>query len=51
MNVGLLIVVEFIVIFLSLKDDTSADKPATQCPFLQLDSLAQKLHSSGPPLD
>ena len=32
-TVGLLIVVEFIVIFLSSKDDTPADTPATWRPF------------------
>ena len=50
MVVGWLIVVDFIFMFSSLKDDTSADNPATWCPFLQMDSLAQKLHGSGTPL-
>ena len=50
MVVGWLIVVDFIVMFLSLKDDTLADKPDTQYPFLQLTSLEQQLRSSGTPL-
>ena len=44
-NVGLLIVVEFIVIFFSSKDDTPADMPATWRPFSKLTSLARLLRS------
>ena len=46
--VGWLIVFNFLVIFFSSKDETPADTPATQIPFLQMDSLAQKLCILGP---
>ena len=48
--VGWLIVVDFLVIFSSSKDDTPADTPAPWHPFSKLASLAQKLSSSGPHL-
>ena len=43
--VGLLIVVDFLVMFLSSKDDTPADTPATWRPFSKLTSLARLLRS------
>ena len=39
--VGLLVVVDFLVMFLSSKDDTPADTLALRWPFSQLASLAQ----------
>ena len=45
---GWLIVVGFLVIFSSSKDDTSEDTPATRHPFSLLHSLVQQLRSSGP---
>ena len=41
---------DFLVIFLSSKDDTPAYTPAARRPFWQLSSLMQQLHISGPPL-
>ena len=48
MLVGLLIVVDFPVMFLSSKDERPMDMPYTQRSFSQLASLAQQLHSLGP---
>ena len=48
--VGLLIVVDFLVMFLSSKDDTPADTPAPRRPFSQLALLAQQLRILGPSL-
>ena len=44
------IVVDFLVIFLSSKDDTPADTPAPRRPFSQLTPLDQHLHTSCQPL-
>ena len=48
--VGWLIVVDFLVMFSSSKDDTLADTPDTRRPFLQLASIEKQLHRLGPPL-
>ena len=45
-----LIVVDFLVIFLSSKDDTPAYTSYLQRHFSQLASLAQQLRTLGPPL-
>ena len=50
MLVGWLIVVEFLVMFLSSNDDTPADKPTTWCPFSQLALFSQQPSTSVPPL-
>ena len=50
MLVDWLIVVDFLVVFLSPNYDTLEDMPATWRRFLQLDLLAQQIGSSGPPL-
>ena len=44
---GWLIVFDFLVMFLSSKDDTPADTPGTRRPFLQMGSIEQHLHISG----
>ena len=46
----IIIFFDFLVIFLSSKDDTPAYTPAARRPFWQLSSLMQQLHISGPPL-
>ena len=48
--VGLLIVVEFPVMFLSSKYDTPTDMPALRRPFSQIALLEQQLCSLVPPL-
>ena len=48
--VGWLIVFNFLFIFLSSKDETPADMPATQILFLKLDSLVQHPCIFGPHL-
>ena len=50
MLVGCLIVVEFILMFLSSKNDTPADTPTPQRPFSQPDSLGQQLLTPDPNL-
>ena len=47
---GLLIVVDFLVMFLSSSDDTPADTPAPHRPFSQLALLDQQLRILGPSL-
>ena len=48
--VGWLIVVDFIVMFFSSKDEIPADTPDPQRPFSQIASLDQQLRTSGPTL-
>ena len=48
--VGLLVVVDFPIMFSSSKDDMPMDTPATQRPFSQPASLDQQLRSLVPPL-
>ena len=48
--IGWMIVVDFLVVFSSSKDDTPVDTPATRRLFLRVDSLVQLLHISWPPL-
>ena len=50
MLVGLLIVVDFLVIFLSSKYDTPVDTPAMCRHFSQLTLMAQQMRTSVPPL-
>ena len=50
MFVGLMIVVDCAVMFLSSKNDTPTDTPALQRPFSQIASLDQQLHTWVPPL-
>ena len=44
---GWLIVVEFLVMFFSSKDDTPADIPALRRPFTQLALIDKQLRTSG----
>ena len=48
MLVGLLIVVDFPVMFFSSQDDMPTDTPAPCLPFSQLAPLNEQLSSSGP---
>ena len=50
MIVGLMIVVDFLVMFLSSKDETPADTLALRRPFSKIALLDQQLRTSLPPI-